>query len=323
MENSDPIPILEADDTLKDRLAKLSDHFLSRFKHKATFFARVPGRVNLIGDHIDYSGFAVCPMAIEQDVIVAASQSNNSGLYFTNLNNIYPDYHCESLFNCRDDLMENNGLQWYKYLLCGIVGALEIIPKDKIKSEGLNIAIWGIIPLASGLSSSSALVSAAVLTLIHMYQHEISRKELALISAKAERHIGTQGGAMDQAIAFLATAGAAKLIEFNPLQTTDVILPNDAVFVIANSMVKCNKAATLEFNTRVEECKTAVKIIAKQHFDNWNDVNTLGELQKKLGTNLLKTLKISEAALKNENPILIKRCKHVFEGKKKYWEKVS
>lgn len=44
MENLDPIPILEVDDTIKDRLAKLSDHFLSRFKHKASFFARVPGR---------------------------------------------------------------------------------------------------------------------------------------------------------------------------------------------------------------------------------------------------------------------------------------
>lgn len=92
------------------------------------------------------------------------------------------------------------------------------------------------------------------------------------------------------------------------------------MFVIANSMVKCNKAATLEFNTRVKECKTAVQIIAKQHFDNWDDVKTLGELQKKLGTNLLKTLKISEAALKNKNPILIKRCQHVFEGKKYYYK---
>ena len=72
--------------------------------------------------------------------------------------------------------------------------------------------------------------------------------------AKSERFIGTQGGGMDQAIEILARSGIAKLIEFNPLRTFDVVLPDGAVFVIANSLAESNKAAGSDYNTRRPIC---------------------------------------------------------------------
>ena len=68
---------------------------------------------------------------------------------------------------------------------------------------------------------------------------------------------------MDQAIEILARKGTAKLIEFNPLRTYDVELPEGAVFVIANSCAESNKAAGSDFNTRVVECRLGAKVRPK------------------------------------------------------------
>ena len=65
---------------------------------------------------------------------------------------------------------------------------------------------------------------------------------------------------MDQAIEILAVKGAAKLIEFNPLRTFDVQLPEGAVFVIANSLAEVNKAEGGDYNARVAECRMATKV---------------------------------------------------------------
>lgn len=95
---------------------------------------------------------------------------------------------------------------WFNYVLCGVQG---------IKEEGglsgpfigLNLAVSGNIPPSSGLSSSSALVCASALSMSHAHGLSLSLENLAEICARCERHIGTQGGGMDQAISFLATKG--------------------------------------------------------------------------------------------------------------------
>jgi len=84
---------------------------------------------------------------------------------------------------------------------------------------------------------------------------------LAELCAVSERYVGTQGGGMDQAISCLAESGAAKLIDFNPLKVTNVELPKGSQFVITNSCVEMNKAASNHFNTRVVECRLAAQVI--------------------------------------------------------------
>ncbi|CAG9840200.1 unnamed protein product [Diabrotica balteata] len=91
-------------------------------------------------------------------------------------------------------------------------------------------------------------------------QFQISKEKLASLCAECERYIGTQGGGMDQAIAFLATEGCAKHIEFSPLRSHDVTLPSKAIFVIAHSLTSMNKAATADFNCRVVECRLATQV---------------------------------------------------------------
>ena len=87
------------------------------------------------------------------------------------------------------------------------------------------------------------------------------KTDLAETCAVAEQYVGTIGGGMDQAISCLAESGAALLIDFNPLKARKIILPENSMFVITNSCVEANKAATNQFNTRVVECRIAAQVI--------------------------------------------------------------
>ncbi|KAL6261505.1 hypothetical protein P5V15_006593 [Pogonomyrmex californicus] len=301
------VPILTPTADISPRLKTLADHFISKYNVQPSFFARVPGRVNLIGEHIDYCGYSVCPMAIEQDILVAVTLSKDNEIHLTNVDPKYKDFRCnfEDTGSCISD--SASGPAWYKYFLCGVKGALEIIPAESVPA-GILVAVWGNIPPNSGLSSSSALVSAALLSIVHASQCQLSKHELATVSARAERHIGTQGGGMDQAIAFLGKAGSAKLIEFNPLRATDVILPENAVFVIAHSQAYHNKASTADYNLRVAECRLAAQIIAKKRNIDWERIQRLSDIQERLASDLDEMVTIVMTDLHEEPYTLDKIC---------------
>lgn len=127
----------------------------------------------------------------------------------------------------------------------------------------------------------------SLLTLILLFEKlPLKKFKLVEISTKCERYIGTQGGGMDQAIAFLATEGSAQFIEWDPLTVTPILLPSDAHFVIANSLTKANKAATSDFNQRVIECQLGCKILAKHAKLPWQEFKRFANLQSKLDCSL-------------------------------------
>ena len=98
--------------------------------------------------------------------------------------------------------------------------------------------------MGAGLSSSSALVVCAALAFQHAngLSPKSDRVALANGCAKAERHIGTCGGGMDQSICLLGESSQAKIIHFNPLKAETVKLPQNAKFVVAHSLTKKEKA---------------------------------------------------------------------------------
>lgn len=285
-----------------DRISHLNELFFVEFKCSPSFFVKVPGRVNIIGEHIDYCGYPVLPMALEQDILIAARVINESKIYLRNVDTKYAKYDINITNNSEDIEIKpdtNEKPFWYNYVLCGIKGALEYLNKDKI--NGVQFLFHGNIPPASGLSSSSALVSASCLAFIYA-QNEIPNKtEIASLCAKSERYVGTQGGGMDQAIAFLAEKYNAQYITFKPLNAAPVALPEDAVFVVAHSLAEMNKAATNDYNRRVIECRLAAKIIAILEgisFDN--NIITLSEVQIKLAKSLEEMVNLVKKHLPNE-----------------------
>ena len=113
----------------------------------------------MIGEHIDYCGYAVHPMAIEQDVLIAVSRNDSKILKLKNLeSDQYQDFETDLGNDIKIELGQRH---WWNYFLCGVKGVLEM---EKISSRnGINCFVDGKIPPRAGLSSSSALVVSAAL----------------------------------------------------------------------------------------------------------------------------------------------------------------
>nr|XP_008519735.1 PREDICTED: N-acetylgalactosamine kinase isoform X1 [Equus przewalskii] len=246
---------------LYDRLLKLKEMFNSKFGSIPKFYVRAPGRVNIIGEHIDYCGYSVLPMAVEQDMLIAVEPVKTHTLQLANTNPLYPDF-STSANNVQIDKTKP---LWHNYFLCGFKGIQEHFGLSDL--TGMNCLVDGNIPPSSGLSSSSALVCCAGLVTLTVLGMNLSK---------------------------------AKLIEFSPLRATDVKLPSGAVFVIAHSCVEMNKAATSHFNIRVMECRLAAKLLAKSKSLPWDKVLRLEEVQARLRVSLEEMLLITEDALHPE-----------------------
>lgn len=211
------------------------------------------------------------------------SPSDDDIIYLKNIQSKYKSFKCSINHIKIESPKPGTYPGWHNYFLCGVKGILDYIEKmGDCPLRGFKVAVSGNIPPASGLSSSSAMVCSAALSTAFIFDMPLNKQLLATLSASSERFIGTQGGGMDQAIAFLAKKGYAQYIEFNPVRATPVRLPDDAVFVIANSLSEANKAATSDFNQRVVECKIATKLLAKMTERQWQDVEKLGQLQMEI-----------------------------------------
>ncbi|XP_037539533.1 N-acetylgalactosamine kinase [Nematolebias whitei] len=288
-------PKMKTSITSNERLKTLKKAFETKFGESPRFYACAPGRVNLIGEHIDYCGYAVLPMALEQSILAAVSVNDSGKIHLANTNPQYQDF----TVSCSDDIIiDSNNPKWFYYFLCGVKGIQETFGITSL--AGMSCVVDGTIPPSSGLSSSSALVCCSGLVTMEANQKSLSKVALAEICAKCERYIGTEGGGMDQSISFLAEKGTAKLIEFQPLRATDVKLPEGAVFVISNCCVEMNKAASSHYNIRVVECRIATKMLAQARGLDPSRLLKLVQVQTELKASLEEMLALVEEVLHPE-----------------------
>ncbi|KAK7329586.1 hypothetical protein VNO77_23756 [Canavalia gladiata] len=243
------------------RFDNLKSKFLEIFGHQPQLFARSPGRVNLIGEHIDYEGYSVLPMAIRQDTILAIRK--NEGQNVLRIANVNDQAYAPCTYpadpNQELDLKNH---KWGHYFICGYKGYYDYAKLKGVavgKPVGLDVLVDGTVPQGSGLSSSAAFVCSSTIAIMAAFGVNFPKKEVAQVTCECERHIGTQSGGMDQAISVMGKAGFAELIDFNPIRATDVELPRGGTFVIAHSLAESQKAVTAatNYNNRVLECNLA------------------------------------------------------------------
>lgn len=296
-DDSDRPPVKDfskLDENQKIRYQELSTSFKEKYGKLPQFFASVPGRVNLIGEHIDYCGYSVLPMAVEQTIIIAAHMTNDDKISLSNKDPEFEDHEC-SIDNITID---KSSVTWYTYFLCGLQGIKDNAEDKKLR--GLQCMVDGNIPRCAGLSSSSALVCCSSLAVAYSNGFKFSKIKLAEMCASSERYCGTEGGGMDQSIAFMAESGQAKLISFNPLTAVPVQLPPGVVFVVSNSCVKMHKAATCHYNVRVVECRLAAQVIAKKKNLDWQSLRKLSEIQEALKYDVKEMLTCVKELLHSE-----------------------
>jgi N-acetylgalactosamine kinase len=293
-------------DIEKARYENLLSNFFTIYSSKASHVIRAPGRVNLIGEHIDYEGYSVLPMAIENDIIIAIN-SINSGKKTINISHLdatnFSSYQFE---NNSSPLNLQTPHDWVNYVIAGYNATLSIIKEHKLTNQGdseWNLLFSGNVPPGSGLSSSSALTVASALAFVKFFQVEksVTKKDLSNGTINYERSVGTACGGMDQTISIYAEKNQAKLIEFFPeLKCHSVELPKDTTFIVANSLTKSTKIDTLayRYNKRVVENKLALAILSKKLKLN-KVYNTVISFQQALKLKFRELLKIINSHLKD------------------------
>jgi galactokinase len=214
----------------------------------ATVIARGPGRVNLIGEHTDYNGFPVLPMAIDRSVWVAAAPRPGSQVTIRNLDG---ERFATEVLPLAELATRAPRRTWTDY----VVAALRIRPPR----AGLELLVAGDVPVAAGLSSSSALVVAVLLAL----EEPGDRIVLAEAARQAERYVGTLSGGMDQAISLLGQKGHALHLQFRPLRARPVPLPAGLRVLVVDSGIAAAKGGLAQeaYNTRVRECGAAARLL--------------------------------------------------------------
>ncbi|OMJ13487.1 Galactokinase, partial [Smittium culicis] len=197
-----------------ERFSNLKKRFEEIYGESPEFIARSPGRVNVIGEHIDYCGMPVFPMAVEQDTIVAFRAKDGNQVNVSNMN--AEKYQSFSFNFSKEDIVhiDSKVHAWSNYFKCGYKGAIE---KMKIDSpKGMDCLVDGNVPTGSGLSSSSSFVCTVVLAVQKANGYSLDKEQIVKTSVDSERYTGVNGGGMDQTCSVMATGSSALFIEFYP-----------------------------------------------------------------------------------------------------------
>lgn len=244
----------------------MKQKFFELFNQPATanFFA--PGRVNLIGEHIDYNGGLVLPCSITFGTNLLVAE-NKDGIF--RLRSL--DFE-DQLDIPVQEKYEKHGKEWFNYAL----GVMQQFLLHKKSITGLDMLFQGNIPIASGLSSSAALEIVTAFAMNETYKSGFSKLELVQLSKHVENDfIGVNSGIMDQfAVAF---GEKNKAIELNcdtlKYKIVDCDL-QDYVLAIINTK-KPRKLAESKYNERVAECQSALKELNKElKIDYLCDIDT-------------------------------------------------
>ncbi len=217
--------------------------------------AAAPGRVNLIGEHIDYHDLPVLPMALQRRVRVSYRPRGDRRIQASS-----GPYGARE-FEWTGDLAPVARGDWENYLRAAALVAQTFLPAGRV---GIDAEIDSDLPAAAGLASSSALLVAFTLGLLRANGYNPAFEELMEVLPDGEQFVGTRGGGMDHAAALASRAGCASLIGFKPVTIRHIPIPAGWGFLVADSLVRAEKSglAREEYNARRNATLTARARIA-------------------------------------------------------------
>ncbi|MFD2863901.1 galactokinase [Mucilaginibacter antarcticus] len=234
-----------------DLLTKFKDTYSKEAAH--AFFS--PGRVNLIGEHIDYNGGLVMPAAITFGTYMLVSPNDENVFRFKSLN-----------FEEQAEIPVSSSYQkdgdgWYNFPL----GAIAHFTKDGHKITGLDILFFGDIPIGAGLSSSASIEVVTSFALNELFNSGYSKLELVKIAKSVENNfMGLNCGIMDQFAVAFGEKDKAIVLNCDTLKY-DIVPSNLGNHVLA--IINTNKSRKLvesKYNERVEECQAALKSLSEK-----------------------------------------------------------
>lgn len=226
-----------------------------------TVVVRAPGRVNLIGEHVDYLGGFVLPMAIDRECAAAGRVTDGrlSRLSSGAVGSVEIDL-ASPVAPDHTVLMEH---PWARYIV-GVAALLtEVRPSQ---ARNVDAVLETSVPLGGGLSSSASVEVAAAMLLSELWGVHLEPMELARLCQAAEhRYAGVPCGLMDQLTSVMGRDGHALLIDCADGTVTPIALPPEMAIVIANSNVR-HELAGGEYAKRRATCEAALRTLGLASF---------------------------------------------------------
>lgn len=274
----------------------LTHFFQTTFGRAPDIEAKASGRVNLIGEHIDYNGGTVLPAAIERYVWVALDR--NKGPVHRIASSRFEGVEARAPGTPRTE-------SWSDYA----AGALEKASELGLLKGTVDLALESNVPDGAGLSSSSALVAGVLRACCKLSGKMLDPVELAMASKAVENdYIGMPCGIMDQMAIALAAPGQAVALNTADVTFDLVDIPKDFEFVILHSGVH-RKLSDGRYKMRFEECEAARSALGAQH------LCLLDEVQKAALTSLPDALAARTRHVVSEHERTLKAIKAMQTGK--------
>ncbi|HEY5008840.1 MAG TPA: galactokinase [Caulobacteraceae bacterium] len=228
--------------------AQVRSRFRDRFGRDPRLF-QAPGRINIIGEHTDYSGGLVMPAAIDRHCLIAAAP--NGGRRLNVAAGVFGD-------EAQADLAALAPTHsWMDY----VGGVAAMLIGDGVDVPGADLWIESTVPIGAGVSSSAAIEVATAHALLALAGRAADGVQIARWAQRAENDfVGMPCGIMDQYASANGVAGGAMLLDCATLRAEPVRLPDAASFLLVDSMVRHNHVEG-EYRARREDCETAAQLL--------------------------------------------------------------
>lgn len=234
-----------------------SQQIAAIFKEKFSLEPKLffsPGRINLIGEHVDYNDGFVMPAAIDKGIFFAIAANG------TDVIRVYSADIEDTLEVPLNNLQKATG--WKNYIL----GVIDQLQKRNYAIQGFDVAFGGFLPVGAGLSSSAAVECGLAFALNHIFNLGISRIDITLICQKAEHTFpGVQCGIMDQFASVMGKKDHVLLLDCNTLQYETLPLSTEEYAVVLINSLVHHSLDGGEYNVRRRESENGLTLLKQKY----------------------------------------------------------
>ncbi len=260
---------------------------------------RAPGRINLLGMHIDHRGGAVNPIAVNELLLIAQPRDDDTVVLHNTqeqfgprqfaIGDLLPAHPIDDWDRWTQAEYEQRkeaglGADWANYVKAPLV-YLQHLQQAELRQpaqrlRGFNSLVTSTLGIAAGLSSSSALVVATMLAAVAINHLPHTSEELVELCGAAEWYVGTRGGAGDHAAILLSRQGCLSHLGNHPLTVQTVPLPGDYDIVVADSLKQAQKTAGARdtFNARVAAYEFGLALLKRNYPDRADEMARLRDV---------------------------------------------
>ncbi len=278
-------------------IRKVTDTFRKLYEGSPVIVSS-PGRINVLGEHIDYHGGTVLPASIDKRMILAMAANGKDQIRLFSL-----DFHQEKNISLHD-LKPSQA--WSDY----IIGVCSELLKLDLKIGGFDLVFSGDIPMGSGMSSSAALECGVAIGLNEIFGLDLDKFRLAKIAQNAENNfVGVQCGSMDQCASVFGIEN--QILQLNcrndRISYHDLDLSGHT-FVLCNSKVTHELSASDGYNIRRTQSEAGLKVLKARY-----DIDYLTDA----------TLEMLESVKQQLDEVSLRRCQYVIEEQQRVIAAIS